>query len=157
MEVKANTIVAFRYRFFDRKGRPLHRGRWFYGKGMIEGDDIPEFLSEHLIGKRRGDTITIPVEDRIFEGGELKEELVPRDFLPDRPVSPGDTVSVIDDKGSSWLMKIIDVLPDHVIAVPLAGNPQKAAFIEVTVEEVRWATPEEFINRRASRMEKYHG
>lgn len=157
MIIRENMVVSLRYRFFDDTETPLHGGRWFTINGLIGGDDIPEFISQAIEGKHVGNCIVLSLAEYPYNQQDAEEELVDGEMLPDCDFRPGNFVSILNKAGHARIVKIGNVTPEGISAVSLSGNPYQSAYMEIFIDDARWATPEEFLNRRAKRIGDHHG
>ncbi len=148
MNVQTNTVVSIAYRFLNEDGLPLHKGRTFKTQLLINGDHTPPFLEKELLGKAVGEKITVhlteeiqylfpPVEEEI----EISIEQVPEGINP----VPGMFISIMDQDRQTRTVQILEKWDNKLKAKIISGNPDKPMLIEIRIENVRWATPDEFI------------
>lgn len=146
-EVQNNMVVSLDYTVRLEDGQSIDSSigktplRYLHGHQNI----IPG-LEEALTGMRVGENhphIIVPPEKAYGARTEATEWL-PRDIFPvDGEIQPGMTFAVEDESGETYPLFIKEVKTDNVLVDynhPLAG---KTLSFEVTVVDVRPATPEE--------------
>ncbi len=157
MNVQQNTVVSVVYRFLDEDEREIHNGQLFKTSLLIGRNHAPYFIEKELMYKKPGDTIRF-----LFSHGEILQfddvNLSPfnndiveisTDRVPDGIVTlPGMIISFLDSSGSNQIVEITEVSEHTIKGIPIYGNPRKPQYIEITIQSVRWATPEEFIEGR---------
>jgi FKBP-type peptidyl-prolyl cis-trans isomerase SlyD len=147
MEITKDTVVSIDYR--------LHLGDGNIVDESDEGDplvylhgyeEIVPGLEKALEGKKAGDAlkVTVAPEDAYGEYNQDGVEEVPREeFPPDLELEAGGVVTATDEDGDDVDFLVKEVREKTVVVDfnhPLAG---KTLHFEVTVREVRKATPEE--------------
>ena len=146
MQIIANKVVAIDYKLTDADGQLLDQSDpadplyYLHGVGQI----IPG-LEEELDGKLQGDEfqVTVPAESAYGIKDPELVRVIPIDMFEDpQQLEPGLQFDLEDDQ-EVFLFTIIEVNDDEVVA---DGNHELAGLdltFNVTVKEVRDATPEE--------------
>ncbi len=154
MNVQRNTVVSITYRFLSEKGTPIHKGRTFKVQLLMNGDYAPPFLEKKLMGKVAGERVTVPLTEElqylfppVDEEIEVSLEQVPEGIDP----VPGMFISIMDQNRETRTIQVLEKLDSKLKARIISGNPYKTMLIEITIESVRWATPDEFIKGQPER------
>ena len=147
MHITKNAVVSFHYTLNDADGKLLDTSAGRDAFAYIQGHQmIVPGLEKQLEGRQAGDKVLAVVP--AAEGyGELNPSLVhkvPMDRFGDQKVEPGMQFQAgSSDQGDMGVFTVISV-EDGIVALngnhPLAG---KTLHFEVTVMEVREATPDE--------------
>ncbi len=157
MQISNHKMVAIDYRLADETGEEIDssgpEGPLNYLHGVQE---IIPGLEQALEGHRTGDRIQVTIAPE--QGyGEYHEDLcldVPRDeFEESDELELGMQFSLVDEDGEEILVTVVD-FDDQSVTVdgnhPLAGT---TLCFDVTVRDVRDATPEEI----AASLDPDHG
>lgn len=147
MDIKKDTVVTVDYRLHLGDGKYIDESDPSDPLVYLHGhDEVIPGLEKALEGKKPGDTLKaqIPPEDAYGDYDPEGVEEVPReDFPKDLPLEAGGIVSATDEEGDDVDFLVKEIKGDTVVVDfnhPLAG---KTLHYEVTVREVRAATPEE--------------
>jgi len=152
MTVQENTVVKLNYRYLDSQGHPLHRGRSFSLNVLVGRDCLPPFIEKQLMGKSSGEVVKVPISTEVTSS--FPTVIVHIDDIPGgiEPY-PGLVLSVLDDAGATSPIRIIRIDGDRIYAHPVQGDPgEDAAFVEIKIESIRWASMEEFLEGRAKHV-----
>jgi FKBP-type peptidyl-prolyl cis-trans isomerase SlyD len=147
MDIAKDRVVSIDYRLHLGDGKLVDESDPGEPLVYLHGyEEIIPGLEKALEGKKVGDTlkVQVPPEEGYGEHDPDGVEEVPReDFPPDMELEAGRIVSATDDEGDDVDFLVKEVRPKTVVVDfnhPLAG---KTLHFEVTVREVRAATPEE--------------
>jgi FKBP-type peptidyl-prolyl cis-trans isomerase SlyD len=147
MRIQKHSLVAIEYRLTDNEGEEIDSsgedGPLTYVHGMQE---IIPGLEKALEGRDAGEQFQVTIEPEEAYG-ERYEELcieMPRDeFEDEQELELGMQFNLTDDDGEEMVVTVIDFDEDSVVVDgnhPLAGVTLN---FDVTIHEVRPATPEE--------------
>ena len=158
MKVAPNSVVSLEYTLHLGDGEVIDSSEgkvltYLHGKGQI----IPG-LEQRLEGMEPGESrkVTIAPADGYGERDPESIQEVPRSAFGDRPMQEGDEFTAVDDQQHEIPVRIEKVGDDTVTVDfnhPLAG---KTLHIEVTVRDVREATPEEAAHGHAHGPSGHH-
>jgi FKBP-type peptidyl-prolyl cis-trans isomerase SlyD len=147
MEIAKDTVVSIDYRLHLGDGNTVDESDEGEPLVYLHGyEEIVPGLERALEGKKAGDTlkVTVAPEDAYGQYDQDGVEEVPReDFPPDMELEAGGIVTATDEEGDDVDFLVKEVREKTVVVDfnhPLAG---KTLHFEVTVREVRKATPEE--------------
>lgn len=160
MQIARDTVAAIDYKLTDNDGQVLDtsEGReplsYLHGAGNL----IPG-LESALEGQSEGDSLTVQVEPAEAYG-ERDEQLVQQvpmaAFEGVEQVEAGMRFQATDEQGQGRVVTVTEVEGDQVTVDanhPLAGQPLN---FEVSVVEVREATPEEIEHGHVHTGEEDH-
>jgi FKBP-type peptidyl-prolyl cis-trans isomerase SlyD len=147
MKVAKDTVVTIEYKLFLEDGQLVDESEAEDPLVYLHGhDEVIPGLERALEGRGAGDSLKVEVapEDAYGEFDPEGVEEVPREELPaDLELEVGSIVTATDPDGDE-VDFIVKEVRDNLVVVdlnhPLAG---KTLRYEVTVREVRAATPEE--------------
>ncbi len=147
-EVQNNMVISLDYTVRLEDGQSIDSSTGKTPLQYLHGhQNIIPGLEEALTGMKVGEShphIIVPPEKAYGERAAEATEWLPRDiFPPDENPQPGMTFAADDESGETYPMFIKEVKPDSVLVDynhPLAGE---TLFFEVTIVDVRPATPEE--------------
>lgn len=147
MKISQDSVVTIDYRLHLGDGELVDESE--PGDPLVylhgHGETVPG-LEDALEGKAVGDSLKVKVAPDQGYGDHDPEKIeeVPRTEFPDElELKPGSILTATDDDGQEMDFLVKEIKGDKVIVDfnhPLAG---KTLFFEVTVREVRAATPEE--------------
>jgi FKBP-type peptidyl-prolyl cis-trans isomerase SlyD len=147
MEIAKDTVVSIDYRLHLGDGNIVDESDAGDPLVYLHGyEEIVPGLEKALEGKKAGDSlkVTVSPEDAYGEYNKDGVEEVPReDFPADMELEAGGVVTATDEDGDDVDFLVKEVREKTVVVDfnhPLAG---KTLHFEVTVREVRKATPEE--------------
>ena len=147
MEIAKDTVVSIDYRLHLGDGNIVDESDEGEPLVYLHGyEEIVPGLERALEGKKAGDSlkVTVAPEDAYGQYDKDGVEEVPReDFPPDMELEAGGIVTATDEEGDDVDFLVKEVREKTVVVDfnhPLAG---KTLHFEVTVREVRKATPEE--------------
>jgi len=147
MEIAKDTVVSIDYRLHLGDGNIVDESDEGEPLVYLHGyEEIVPGLEKALEGKKAGDSlkVTVAPEDAYGQYDKDGVEEVPReDFPPDMELEAGGIVTATDEEGDDVDFLVKEVREKTVVVDfnhPLAG---KTLHFEVTVREVRKATPEE--------------
>ena len=147
MEIAKDSVVSIEYRLHLGDGKTIDESDEGDPLVYLHGhEQIVPGLEKALAGKKVGDSLKVQVtpEEGYGEYDPDGVEEVPReDFPPDMELEAGGIVSATDEDGDDVEFLVKEVRPKTVVIDfndPMAG---KTLHFEVTVREVRAATPEE--------------
>jgi FKBP-type peptidyl-prolyl cis-trans isomerase SlyD len=147
MKITQDSVVTIDYRLHLGNGEVVDESE--PGDPLVylhgHGETVPG-LEDALEGKAVGDSLKVKVAPDQGYGDHDPEKIeeVPRTEFPDElELKPGSILTATDDDGQEMDFLVKEIKGDKVIVDfnhPLAG---KTLFFEVTVRDVRAATPEE--------------
>ncbi|MDY7233114.1 FKBP-type peptidyl-prolyl cis-trans isomerase [Hyalangium rubrum] len=147
MQIAKDTVVSIDYRLHLGDGKIIDESDEGDPLVYLHGyEEIVPGLEKALEGKKAGESLKVQVtpDDGYGEYDPKGVEEVPReDFPSDLELEAGGIVSATDDEGDDVDFLVKEVKEKTVVVDfnhPLAG---KTLHFEVTVREVRAATPEE--------------
>lgn len=147
MEITKDRVVSIDYRLHLGDGKIIDESDAGDPLVYLHGyEEIVPGLEKALEGKRAGESLKVQVapEEAYGEYDPEGVEEVPREeFPPDLELEAGGVVSATDEEGDEVDFLVKEVRPKTVVVDfnhPLAG---KTLHFEVSVREVRAATPEE--------------
>lgn len=147
MQIAKDSVVSIDYRLHLGDGKVIDESEPGDPLVYLHGyEEIVPGLEKALEGKKAGESLKIEVapKDGYGEYDPDDVEEVPReDFPPDMELEAGGIVSATDEDGDDVEFLVKELRPKTVVIDfndPLAG---KTLHFEVTVREVRAATPEE--------------
>jgi FKBP-type peptidyl-prolyl cis-trans isomerase SlyD len=147
MEITKDSVVSIEYRLHLGDGKIIDESDADDPLVYLHGyEEIVPGLEKALEGKKAGESLKVQVSPE--EGyGEYEpegvEEVAREEFPPDLELEAGGIVSATDEEGDEVDFLVKEVRPNTVVVDfnhPLAG---KTLHFEVSVREVRAATPEE--------------
>ncbi len=147
MEIKKDSVVSVDYRLHLGDGKIIDESDPSDPLVYLHGhDEVIPGLEKALEGKKVGDSFKaqIPPEDAYGDYEPEGVEEVPREEFPaELELEAGGVVSATDEEGDDVDFLVKEIREKTVVVDfnhPLAG---KTLHYEVTVREVRAATPEE--------------
>ncbi|HYO55381.1 peptidylprolyl isomerase [Archangium sp.] len=147
MEIAKDRVVSIDYRLHLGDGRIVDESDPGDPLAYLHGyEEIVPGLEKALEGRKAGESLKVQVspEEGYGEYDPDGVEEVPREDFPlDLELEAGSIVSATDEEGDDVDFLVKEVRPKTVVVDfnhPLAG---KTLHFEVTVREVRAATPEE--------------
>jgi FKBP-type peptidyl-prolyl cis-trans isomerase SlyD len=147
MQITKDSVVSIDYRLHLGDGKIIDESEPGDPLVYLHGhEEIVPGLEKALEGKKAGESLKVEVapKDGYGEYDPDSVEEVPReDFPPDMELEAGGIVSATDEDGDDVEFLVKEVRPNTVVIDfndPMAG---KTLHFEVTVREVRAATPEE--------------
>lgn len=147
MQIAKDSVVSIDYRLHLGDGKIIDESEPGDPLVYLHGyEEIVPGLEKALEGKKAGESLKVEVapQDGYGEYDPDQVEEVPReDFPPDMELEAGGIVSATDEDGDDVEFLVKEVRPKTVVIDfndPMAG---KTLHFEVTVREVRAATPEE--------------
>ena len=147
MQITKDSVVSIDYRLHLGDGKIIDESEPGDPLVYLHGyEEIVPGLEKALEGRKAGESLKVEVapKDGYGEYDPDDVEEVPReDFPPDMELEAGGIVSATDEDGDDVEFLVKEVRPKPVVIDfndPLAG---KTLYFEVTVREVRAATPEE--------------
>lgn len=147
MQITKDSVVTLDYRLHLGDGKIIDESEPGDPLVYLHGyEEIVPGLEKALEGKKAGESLKVEVapKDGYGEYDPDGVEEVPReDFPPDMELEAGGIVSATDEDGDDVEFLVKEVRPKTVVIDfndPMAG---KTLHFEVTVREVRAATPEE--------------
>ena len=145
MDIQKDRVVSIDYQLKDAKGAMIDRSE---GEPLVYlhgNDNIIPGLERHLVGKKAGESVSCVIEPADAYG-ERDDELVfavsKADFAEPEKIEVGMQFQA-QEAGGMRVVTVVGVEGDEVkidANHPLAG---KALHFEVTVKDVREASPEE--------------
>ncbi len=160
MQIAKDSVVSIDYRLHLGDGKVIDESDPGDPLVYLHGyEEIVPGLENALEGKKAGETLKVQVspEDGYGEYDPDGVEEVPReDFPPDMELEAGGIVTATDEEGDDVDFLVKEVRPKTVVVDfnhPLAG---KTLHFEVTVREVRAATPEELEHGHAHGPDNEH-
>jgi FKBP-type peptidyl-prolyl cis-trans isomerase SlyD len=153
MEIRKDTIVSIDYTLKDDNGEQLDTSQGAEPLAYLHGhQQIIAGLEAALEGKRTGDhfSTTISPADAYGVHEPTMVQKVPMKMFPkDKPIMVGQEYRSQSSDGHGHMVRIV-AMDEHDVTVdgnhPLAG---KTLHFELTVRDVRAATPEELSHGHA--------
>jgi FKBP-type peptidyl-prolyl cis-trans isomerase SlyD len=152
MQIAKNTVATINYTLTDPKGQVIDSSKGREPLASLHGaSNIIPGLESALEGKAKGDSVnvTVPPENGYGKHNPELVQPVPREnFKGISDIRPGMQFQAQTPQGAR-IVTVVKVDPDNVTVDanhPLAGMDLK---FDVTVEDVREATPEEITHGHA--------
>jgi FKBP-type peptidyl-prolyl cis-trans isomerase SlyD len=152
MQIAKNTVATINYTLTDPKGQVIDSSKGREPLAYLHGaSNIIPGLESALEGKAKGDSVnvTVPPENGYGKHNPELVQPVPREnFKGISDIRPGMQFQAQTPQGAR-IVTVVKVDPDNVTVDanhPLAGMDLK---FDVTVEDVREATPEEITHGHA--------
>jgi len=159
MQIAKNTVATINYTLTDPKGQVIDSSNGREPLAYLHGaSNIIPGLESALEGKATGDSlnVTIPPENGYGKHNPELVQPVPREnFKGINEIKPGMQFQAQTPQGAR-IVTVVKVDPDSVTVDanhPLAGMDLK---FDVTVENVREATPEEITHGHAHGAGGHH-
>jgi FKBP-type peptidyl-prolyl cis-trans isomerase SlyD len=161
MKIAKDTVASLEYRLHLGDGKIVDQSEASDPLVYLHGyEEIVPGLEKALEGKRTGDTlqVVVPPDEAYGEHDPDGMEEVPRaDLPPHLNIEVGEVIVATDEDGDEVEFLIKEVKGDTVVVDfnhPMAG---KTLHFDVTVREVRAATPEELEHGHAHAPGDEHG
>ena len=160
MQVAKDNVVSIEYRLHLGDGKIIDESDPGDPLVYLHGyEEIVPGLEKALEGKKAGESLKVVVEPKDGYGEydpDGVEEVPREDFPADMELEAGGIVSATDEDGDDVEFLVKEVRPKTVVIDfndPMAG---KTLHFEVTVREVRAATPEELEHGHAHGPDHEH-